>query len=428
MPGPKRANYNIDLSVIAPYVRLTGDGKTPFLGDFRGAIETAVRGAAAEAYRNMIRPPASMSIKDAAYAVMREAYLKASDDGALPAKARQIMYAARGDILQLTGVKKFNDTYFTQVLLPDYMTENPEETANWDVVYDARGHLTEPHTGLSLPLGTIQVRQYLGERGPLGPAVSVNGNTLYPTHGPKNRYGNVLFVEKEGFDELFETVALAERYDIAIMSTKGMSVVAARQLLDRIANEVERVFVLHDLDVSGFSICGTLGTDSRRYSFDNEVNIVPIGLRLTDVTALGLEAEPVKDDNAHARRQKLLEHGATLDEMKFLAIPDDDDMCRRVELNAMTSRQLVDFVEEKLTEHGCAKVRPENGTLAEQARRLIEAKLTKKLVDRSRTRIAKEASCFELPSDLDEQVIRLLNEHPRLSWDAALAEILSADR
>jgi len=26
----------------------------------------------------------------------------------------------------------------------------------------------------------------------------------------------------------------------------------------------------------------------------------------------------------------------------------------------------------------------------------------------------------------DEQVIRLLDEHPRLSWDAALAEILGA--
>jgi hypothetical protein len=103
MPGPKRADYDIDLSVMAPYVRLMGDGKTPFLGDFAEAIEKAVRGAAAEAYRSMIPPPASMSIKDAAYAVMKEAYLKASDNGQLPAKARQIMYAARGDILRLTG-------------------------------------------------------------------------------------------------------------------------------------------------------------------------------------------------------------------------------------------------------------------------------------------------------------------------------------
>jgi hypothetical protein len=56
---------------------------------------------------------------------------------------------------------------------------------------------------------------------------------------PRNRYGNVLFVEKQGFDELFAEVQLAARYDIAIMSTKGMSVTASRALLDRLAAKVE---------------------------------------------------------------------------------------------------------------------------------------------------------------------------------------------
>jgi hypothetical protein len=424
MSGPKRADYEIALSIIAPYIRLTGDGKAPHLGDFAGAIEKAVRGAATEAYRNMSRPPSEGTIKDAAYVVMRNAYLEASNNGTLPAKARQIMYRARGAILRMTGKKKFDDKYFTQVLLPDYMNEHAEETAEWDVVYDTRGHLVEPHTRMSVSLGTIQVRQYLGERGPLGPAVSISSKMLYPTSGPKNRYGNVLFCEKEGFDELWQSVALAERYDIAIMSTKGMSVVAARALLDRIASEVDRVFVLHDFDLSGFSIYGTLGTDSRRYSFGNKVNIMPIGLRLADVTALDLEAEPVKVDNTTARMKKLLQHGATWEEIEFLATPDDDGMCRRVELNAMTSQQLVDLVEAKLAEHGCAKVVPENGTLEEQARRLLEAKLTKEVVEKNRKQIADQAARFEFAADLDEQVMALLAEQPSLSWDAALAEIL----
>jgi hypothetical protein len=84
----------------------------------------------------MIRPPTKMSIKDAAYAVMKDAYLKASDNGTLPAKARQIMYAARGEILRLTGRKKFDDKRFTQELLPDYINDHPDETADWDVVYE----------------------------------------------------------------------------------------------------------------------------------------------------------------------------------------------------------------------------------------------------------------------------------------------------
>jgi len=57
----------------------------------------------------------------------------------------------------------------------------------------------------------------------------------------------------------------------------------------------------------------------------------------------------------------LEERGATEAEIEFLTEPDDDGMCRRVELNAMTSRQLVDLVEAKLQEHGIEKVVSENG-------------------------------------------------------------------
>src|SRR5262249_49054356 len=46
---------------------------------------------------------APLSIKDAAGQVMEEAYLHASDAGALPANARQIMYSARPLVLALTG-------------------------------------------------------------------------------------------------------------------------------------------------------------------------------------------------------------------------------------------------------------------------------------------------------------------------------------
>jgi hypothetical protein len=141
-----------------------------------------------------------MSVKDAAWSVMKKAYLKASDNGKLPANARQIMYAARPEILRMSGKEKFSDSYFTQTLLPDYTTEYPDETADWDIIYDARGHLIEPHTHRQLSLGTLEVRQYLGEKTSLGPAVELTASDLYPTSGPVNRYKNVLFVEKEGFD------------------------------------------------------------------------------------------------------------------------------------------------------------------------------------------------------------------------------------
>ena len=181
-------------------------------------------------------------------------------------------------------------------------------------------HFREPHTGREVALGTLEVRQYLGDRPYFGPAVDLAYEESFPTSGPKHRYSTVLFIEKEGFDPLLKAARIAERFDIAIMSTKGLSVTAARMLLDRLsARGVEKVLVLHDFDVSGFSIFGTLGTDGRRYSFQNTVPLVDIGLRLTDVETLGLESEPVKvEGDLEKRKRTLHRHGATPDEIAFL--------------------------------------------------------------------------------------------------------------
>jgi DNA topoisomerase VI subunit A len=124
---------------------------------------------------------------------------------------------------------------------------------------------------------------------------------------------------------LFEAVQLAERYNLAIVSTKGMSVVAARNLLDKFAKLVDHVFVLHDFDVSGFSIMGALGTDSRRYTFESDLYevIVDLGLRLTDIEEMGLQAETVEVKSREARRETLERHGATDEEIEFLA-PEDE--------------------------------------------------------------------------------------------------------
>src|SRR5207253_2833844 len=144
-------------------------------------------------------------------------------------------------------------SYFTQTLLPDYVAENPGLCKDWDVVFDARGHFTEPHTGRRVDLGTLGVRDYTGGwRDGLGDARSgppVVAREEF-TSGPTNRYGAVLFVEKEGFDPLFRKVRLAERFDVAVMSTKGMTVTAARALIEELSALGIRIFALHDFDKS----------------------------------------------------------------------------------------------------------------------------------------------------------------------------------
>ena len=104
-----------------------------------------------------------------------------------------------------------------------------------------------------------------------------------------------------------------------------------------------------------------------------------------------LEAETVEVKNRAARRQTLFEHGATIEEIMFLAPSFESDECQRVELNAMTSPQLVEFVERKLIEHGIAKVVPADEVIAAHARRLIERTLTKKAIDEMATEIEKLA-------------------------------------
>ena len=65
-----------------------------------------------------------------------------------------------------------------------------------------------------------------------------------------------------------------------------MSVTALRMLLDGLHEYgVQKVFVLHDFDISGFTILRTLGTSTRRYRFENQIEIVDLGLRLSDVQA-----------------------------------------------------------------------------------------------------------------------------------------------
>jgi len=171
------------------------------------------------------------------------------------------------------------------------------------------------------------------------------------------------------------------------------------------------------VDRSGFSIFGTLGADGRRYLYKNAVNMVDLGLRLGDVQAMGLAAEPMIINDFASRVDTLRAHGATDEEIEFLK-------GERVELNAMTSRQMVDFIEAKLTMHGVAKVVPDAGTIDAHARRLIEQRLASEALAEIRDRITRQAAATALPVDIEVQLRSYLARHPSLAWDDALALII----
>lgn len=384
------------------------------------------RAASALARRReaMTRSRDRVTVKDVAWRVMRDAYLKASSGGTLPAHARQIMYAARGYIQEETG-ESLSDSYFCQTLLPDYMNAFPEQTATWDVVFDARGHFEEPHTERVVPLGTLDVRNYLkrvGEREVGRFELRLPDAGRWPTYGPEHRFSAVLFIEKEGFMPLFEAVQLKERYDIAIMSTKGMSVTASRNLVDELSAWGVPLLVLHDFDKSGFSIVGTLRRDTRRYAFQNAVKVIDLGLRLKDVKVHGLQAESVfyrKGDP----RPNLRENGATEEEAAFLCAGRDWSGYhgQRVELNAFSSGELVAWIEAKLKKHGIKKVVPDDETLAAAYRRAMEARFLNRHLQRVVAEARRHAGELKIPNGLSRKIRQALRNEPALSWDEAIS-------
>ena len=350
-----------------------------------------------------------MYLTEAANEVMGECYEKASDGGRLPATARQIYYVARPLIEERTD-KPLDYAYFSQTLLPNYVNE---QGGGWDVVYDDRGHFTEPHAKRVIGLGTLGVRSYLScvrnmkfEEADFDPA-SID------TYGPDGAFGAVLYAEKEGFMPLFKRVKLGKRYDLAIMSAKGMSTTAARVLADSLCGRVP-VLVLHDFDAAGIIIKDTLENGSRRYT--RGIDVIDLGLRYEDTD--GLASEP---NHSRISDERLRRAGLNQAAIDFLS-------SERVELNAMTSRQLVDFVERKLQQHGIRKVVPSSTGLADAYRMFAASDRLSEAFDELKEKLeAKDQEEIKVPDDLEAQIDKLLKEKPDITWHRAVRLTVDPD-
>jgi hypothetical protein len=379
-----------------------------------------------------------MSKKDAADLVIERAYMEASDNGRLPATARQIYYPSRRMMLPLIKEgQDVNDNDFTQRLLPDFIAANPDLTADWDVVFDDRGTATEPHTGREVALGTVDVREALKQAldDPKASPVRL-AEAFVETFGPKGRYSGVVFIEKEGFDPLIKAARIRERFDVLQISTKGYSNVASRRLVDMVCGELGLpLFVLHDFDRDGFGIGHTLVNDGRRYTFENEIGLVDLGLRLADVNRLRLDSEVVAlgKVSPEAAREQLQKRGATEAEIAFLIDgqgvrdirPGEEGKPHRVELNSLSSRQLIDLIEDGLRAHGVTKVVPDEATLRAVFAAFGRERIARPVIERYLTRLERRE--IETPDDLDARVRDYLAEHPTDPWDDAVRWIVEEE-
>ncbi len=365
------------------------------------------------------------TIREVAFEVMESAYLAASANGSLPAHARQIMYAARPAIVERTQ-RQLNDVYFTQQLLPEYLRDHEEETADWDVVFDARGHFEEPHTNKIVPIGTIDVRKYLEDcedddsHASLElPDFNFPETELYSAFDPGDRYGAILFIEKEGFLPLLKRVNLAERYDVAVMSTKGMSSTAGRELAEALSGRRGLpLLVLHDFDKAGFSILATLRRDTQRFQFSDVPNVIDLGIRLADVKKWNLPSESIQHRGEW--KWNVLQNGATPAEVNFL-----ED--KRVELNAFTSDAFIEWLEGKLAKHGVKKIVPDDAVLEAAYRRAVQRAVIARELEEIGQAATKQAESARLPKGLRRDIYKSLRSDPTRPWDFVVASIAGAN-
>ena len=428
--------------LTAPYLQYSDRGKSSVQlpAEVAAAITAAVNSVAGEyckiertrirsaerGERAMDRYRASVqhkrTIKEIVYEHLPAVYAAVSGDNEYPAVVRQLYYGLRPLVLsELTDKEDLDSVYITQTLIPNFIEENPDVCKDWDVVFDARGHFAEPHTDKTVGIGTLEVREYLAlewETVSQLTAGEAHSSIGFPTFGPRSRFNNVLFIEKEGFLPLLDKAQLATRFDLAIMSTKGIGTTAARRLMEYMPGV--RFLTLHDFDKAGFSILGTLQRNTRRYQFENPPEVIDLGLRLADVLRLKLTSEPfpIKPEAA----ENLKENGATEAEIKFL-LGDGGGQGRRVELNAMTSPQFITWLEGKLKKHGVEKFVPGDDVLEVAFKRVLVAHKLNVEIDRAFPKLRDQADSAQLPGDLASRVRTHLKEHPHHSWDQAVAEI-----
>jgi hypothetical protein len=360
--------------------------------------------------------------------ILPAGYAHASGNGRYTVDKRQFYYAVRDVFRERTG-REITAEYFSQTLLVKYMNQHPRETSGWKITASPRGTLTIPHTGhdTRIPCGTIAIEEHLSEASrapdPFAEAKAARLEVEWPSLAERQRYQGVLYIEKEGFDPQLREARIAEKFDVAIISCKGQSVVAARKYVDHVCRQNGGVplFVAHDFDKAGFEISQRLTTvsdhardnDLVKYEFKNVINVTDLGLRLADVEKYNLKSETVRFKGGFAD-----DSIATDEERVFLRSN------RRVELNAFTAPQFIEWLENKLTAHGLGeRLIPADLVLEDAYRHALAIAKINRAIGVVRDEAIDTAQAAPVPKSLRWQLQKALKNRSHAAWDKVLYEL-----
>jgi hypothetical protein len=387
--APKEAQFDILLNITTPYMPITSDGKEPNLEPFLGEIAAATEKAVKKAHR----PNAGDgSQKDVVLENLDAVIANVSGDGEFRFAIRQLFYAFR-PIVREARDAELKLSNFTSIIT-DFESEHGEIPLMYR---EPRGTITHPHRGETITLGTLMVEEY--ER-------------------PVWTFNKLLYIEKEGFAEALKAVRWGERHDCAVLSSKGFSTRAARDLIDKLAEHDEPVdvFCAHDADAAGGVIYQTLQEETKARGAP-KIKIVNLGLEPWEARdAMGLEVETVERGK---KRKPVAEYVRERD--------DDEDweewlQTNRVELNAMTTPQFIEWLDGKMETYD--KLIPPPEVLAAKLDERIEAKVRAATSERIlreagfEDQVAAAIAAIKKPSAaaLAKGIKRLFKSEPDREW------------
>jgi hypothetical protein len=302
----------------------------------------------------------------------------AAGEGKLNFEQRQVFYAIRPWFM-----KEFREepsyAYFGQVLT-EYENEHGEISG---LVRDPRGYIYNPHTGEEIPLGTLDVANYAR---------------------PAWTFNKLIYIEKQGFVSALRQVNWPERNDCALMTSKGFTVRAARDLVDGLADTDEpcQVFCVHDADGPGTVIYQSFQEETKSRGA-RKVQIVNLGLEPAEGRAMGLQIESFEPNPK--RRIPVADY-----------VPDSDRewlQSNRIELNAMSSPRFVAWLDSKMSRYA-GKLIPPDAVLETRfenaVRSNLEYRITEEILSRADIGRLVEAAIDEQGDAIQEATENLRRE------------------
>lgn len=388
--APRDVNFSVWLNITTPYMPITSDGKEPDLKPFLSIIADAIT----KAVRKARRPNSggTQSQKAVVLENLDDVIALVSGEEGYRFNERQLFYALRPIVREETGEELKIGNF--KSIITDYEAEYGEI----ELMYrEPRGSISHPHRNETITLGTLMVEEY--ER-------------------PEWNFNKLVYIEKEGANEALKEAGWLERHDCAVMSSKGFSTRAARDLIDKLAEHDEpiEVFCVHDADAPGTMIYQTL-QEATKARGARKIKIINIGLEPWEAVEMGLEVETLEEGKQHkAVANYVLEY-------------DGDDweewlQTHRVELNAMTTPQLIEWLDEKMAEHGSGKLIPPPDVLEAELAECFEAKvraaLTAEILLEAgfERRVADAVAGTKTPkaATLKKDIRQLFEDEPESEW------------